>query len=402
MEEVKFASIESALEDVKEGKLIIVMDDIGRENEGDLFVAAEKVTPEAINFMATYGKGLICVPLSETYAQKLQLDPMVLHNTDNHETAFTVSVDYKTTTTGISAFERAETIEQLFREEAKAEDFRRPGHIFPLVAKKGGVFVRKGHTEAAVDLARLAGFKEGGVICEIMKADGTMARRDDLLAFAQEKQLKVITIEDLITYRKEHDVWVQEVVATNLPTAYGTFKIHGFINEITGEEHVALVKGDITSREEVLVRIHSECLTGDVFGSERCDCGEQLHAALKQIEAEGCGILLYLRQEGRGIGLVNKLKAYALQEQGLDTVEANVALGFKDDLRDYAVGAKMLHLLGVQKVQLMTNNPRKIKGLETYGTVITKRISLEIPTRENNVFYLRTKREKLGHLFKYI
>lgn len=393
-----FASIEEALSDLKEGKMLIVVDDMGRENEGDLLMAAEMVTPQAINFMATYGKGLICMPISSTYAKALNLKPMVAVNTDNHETAFTASIDYKETTTGISAFERAMTVVSVFKEGAKAEDFRRPGHMFPLIAKDGGVLERQGHTEAAVDLARLAGFKASGVICEIMKEDGTMARRDDLMAFAKTHDLKMITIEDLIRYRKIHDNWVEEVVQINLPTAYGDFKAYGFVDQMTGKEHMALVKGDIKKAEEVLVRMHSECLTGDVLGSQKCDCGEQLQAALRQIEKEGCGILLYLRQEGRGIGLMNKLRAYKLQEQGMDTVEANLHLGFKDDLRDYAIGAKLLHMLGVQKIRLLTNNPRKISGLEEYGIAVTSREPLELPTNKNNIFYMRTKREKLAHI----
>lgn len=398
MNEYGFASIEEALSDLKEGKMLIVVDDMGRENEGDLLMAAEMVTPEAINFMATYGKGLICMPISRAYAEALNFKPMVEINTDNHETAFTASIDYKETTTGISAFERAMTVKNVFKEGARAEDFRRPGHMFPLVAKDGGVLERQGHTEAAVDLARLAGFKAGGVICEIMKEDGTMARRDDLMAFAKVHGLKMITIEDLVCYRKIYDDWVEEVVQINLPTAYGDFKAYGFVDRITGKEHMALVKGDIQKAEEVLVRMHSECLTGDVLGSRKCDCGEQLQAALGQIEKEGCGILLYLRQEGRGIGLINKLRAYKLQEQGMDTVEANLHLGFQDDLRDYAIGAKLLHMLGVQKVRLLTNNPRKVSGLEQYGIVITKREPLELPTNKNNIFYMRTKREKLEHI----
>lgn len=395
-----FSSIEEALQDIREGKMIIVVDDMSRENEGDLFIAGEKVTPEAINFMATYGKGLICCPINKTHAEALELNPMVSKNTDNHETAFTVSIDYKEVTTGISAFERAETIKRLFEEGIKAEDFRRPGHMFPLVAREGGVLVRKGHTEAAVDLARLAGFKEGGVICEIMKEDGTMARRDDLIAFAKIHDLKIITIEDLIVYRKIYDNWVEQAVEIKLPTCYGNFKTYGFIDTITKQEHVAIVKGNVSGADEVLVRIHSECLTGDVFGSQKCDCGEQLHAALRQIEKAGCGIVLYLRQEGRGIGLINKLKAYKLQEMGLDTVEANLELGFEDDLRDYAIGAKMLQMLGVKKIRLLTNNPRKIEGLETYGIEIAAREAIEMPTNKNNIFYMKTKQEKLGHILK--
>lgn len=393
-----FSSIEEALQDIREGKMVIVVDDMSRENEGDLFIAGEMVTPQAINFMATYGKGLICAPISKRRAKVLALHPMVSNNTDHHETAFTVSIDYKEAATGISAFERAETVKRLFEEGIRAEDFRRPGHMFPLIAREGGVFVRKGHTEAAVDLARLAGFQEGGVICEIMKEDGTMARRDDLIAFAKLHDLKIITIEDLIVYRKIYDNWVEQAVEVELPTCYGNFKACGFVDTITKKEHVAIIKGNVREADEVLVRIHSECLTGDVLGSQKCDCGEQLHAALRQIEEAGCGIVLYLRQEGRGIGLINKLKAYKLQEMGRDTVEANLELGFEDDLRDYAIGAKMLQMLGVKKIKLMTNNPRKIEGLESYGIEIAAREAIEMPTNKNNVFYMKTKQEKMGHI----
>lgn len=397
----KFNTIEDAIKDIKEGKIIIVIDNPDRENEGDLLMAAEKVTGEAINFMAKYGRGLICMPVEEKRLKKLKIGPMVEKNTDNHETAFTVAIDHIDTTTGISAFERALTIQKVLDESSKPDEFRRPGHVFPLIAKKGGVLERNGHTEAAVDLPKLAGLKGAGVICEIMKDDGTMARTSDLIKFANEHNLKIITIKDLIEYRRkmeEKETLVERVVETKMPTRYGDFKMFGFINKLNGEHHVALVKGEINEKNEVLTRVHSECLTGDALGSKRCDCGEQYDAAMKRIAEEGCGILLYMRQEGRGIGLINKLKAYSLQDKGFDTVEANEMLGFPADMRSYDVAAAILKDLGVSKVNLMTNNPRKIDGLERYGIEIVNRVPIKMNHNEKNEFYLQTKKEKLGHI----
>lgn len=393
-----FNTIQEAIEDIKEGKIIIVVDDEDRENEGDLVMAANKVTPEAINFMATYGRGLICMPLEEKRLDELDIKPMVQNNTDNHETAFTESIDYITTTTGISAYERALTVSKIFESGVKKEDFRRPGHIFPLKAKNDGVLVRNGHTEAAVDLAKLAGLNPGGVICEIMNEDGTMARLPELEVFAKKHNLKIITIKDLIDYRKKYEKIVKRVVKTKMPTRYGDFDIYGFINKITGEHHVALVKGSINESEPVLTRIHSECLTGDALGSKRCDCGQQYDAAMKRIAEEGNGVLLYMRQEGRGIGLINKLKAYSLQDDGLDTVEANLKLGFKADIREYSVAAQMLKDLGIKSINLMTNNPRKINGLTDYGIKIANRVPIKMNHNEINEFYLRTKKMKLNHM----
>lgn len=397
----KFNTVEDAIKDIKKGKIIIVVDNPNRENEGDLLMAAEKVTGEAINFMAKYGRGLICMPVEEKILKDLKIGPMVEKNTDNHETAFTVAIDHLDTTTGISAFERALTIQKVLDKSSKPDDFRRPGHVFPLIAKKGGVLERNGHTEAAVDLSKLAGLKGAGVICEIMKDDGTMARTLDLIKFANEHNLKIITIKDLIEYRRkmdEKEILVERVVETKMPTRYGDFKMFGFINKLNGEHHVALVKGEINEKNEVLTRVHSECLTGDALGSKRCDCGEQYDAAMKRIAEEGCGILLYMRQEGRGIGLINKLKAYSIQDKGFDTVEANEMLGFPADMRSYDVAAAILKDLGVSKVNLMTNNPRKIDGLESYGIEIVNRVPIKMNHNEKNEFYLQTKKEKLGHM----
>ncbi len=398
-EPIHFNSIEEAIFDLILGKVIIVVDDEDRENEGDFIALSEKATPEIINFMIKEGRGLVCVPITEERAQELELPPMVAHNTDYHGTAFTVSVDYHETTTGISAFERARSIQALIDVKNKPHDFRRPGHIFPLIAKKGGVLRRAGHTEAAVDLARMCGSYPSAVICEVIKEDGTMARVPDLGEIAQKHQLKMITIRDLIHYRNEKENLIQREVETQIPTDYGVFTAIAYSNHIDSKEHLAFVKGVIDPSKPVLVRVHSECLTGDVFHSHRCDCGPQLHAALKQIEAEGSGVLLYMRQEGRGIGLINKLKAYALQEQGLDTVEANIKLGFAADLRDYGIGAQILKDVGVHQMRLITNNPRKIKGLEGYGLHVVDRVPIQMEANEDNVKYLQTKKHKLGHLF---
>ena len=397
----EFNTIEEALEDLRAGKVILVTDDPDRENEGDLICACEFATTENVNFMATHAKGLICMPMSEAYIQKLQLPQMVTTNTDNHETAFTVSVDHVSTTTGISAVERSMTAMGVVAEDAKPQDFRRPGHMFPLLAKKNGVLERNGHTEATVDLCRLAGLKEAGLCCEIMKDDGTMMRTTELIEMAKKWHLTMITIKDLQDYRKRHEKLVERVTKTKMPTKYGDFIAYGYVNQLNGEHHVALVKGDIGDGENVLCRVHSECLTGDTFGSLRCDCGQQLAAAMTQIEKEGRGILLYMRQEGRGIGLINKLKAYELQEQGMDTLDANLALGFKGDMREYFIGAQILEDLGAKTLRLMTNNPDKVYQLEDFGMSIVERVPIQMDATAHDLFYLKTKAGRMGHILNY-
>jgi len=397
----KFNTIPEAIDDLKRGKMVVIVDDEDRENEGDLVIAAEKATPEVINFMAKFGGGLICMPVMKERLEELHIDRMVAKNTDPNRTAFTISIDATECTTGISAQERALTIKKVLDSKSNAKDFTRPGHIFPIEYREGGVLVRAGHTEASIDLATMAGLYPAGVICEIMNEDGSMSRVPELIEYCKKHGLKMITIADLIDYRRKNEKLIYCNTIVDLPTRYGYFKAHSYESKLTGEDHLALVKGDITNEEPVLVRVHSECLTGDVFGSQRCDCGEQLDMALRRISLEGRGVLLYMRQEGRGIGLANKMKAYHLQDKGMDTVEANQALGFSADMRDYGIGAEILADLGLRQIRLLTNNPKKISGIDGFGLEIVERVPIEVKHNENNKLYLMTKRDKMGHMLSF-